>query len=326
MRPLLLLSFMLCARSISACVLPPDTLRPTSHDRLLTYTYANDFLFRTDYYFTQGMTLALVHPALARSPVNYLLRKGPIGSIQHYGIQLRYDGFTPLRIQDDFIRTGDRPYAAYLYASLYRVSTQPARHQRLTTAVEVGFIGPEAGGKQLQTKIHELTNNPRPLGWDYQIATAAVLGYRVGYEKQLLVAPGVAELLGIAEASLGTLYTYGSAGLRFRAGHFNPYFSNLGIAGPDGRTGLRRWQCYVQSSVEARAIGYDATLQGGLLGASSPYTLSAAEVRRAVLRSSIGLVLAHQGLSLAATATQVSPEFVGARWHRWGQLGLTVAW
>ena len=28
---------------------PPDTLRPLSPDRLLRYTYANDFWFRTDY-------------------------------------------------------------------------------------------------------------------------------------------------------------------------------------------------------------------------------------------------------------------------------------
>ena len=153
---------------------PADTLRPGSPARLLRYTYANDLFFRTDYYFTQGMTLTLVHPALARLPVRHLLAAGPRGSTQHHGLTLRYDGFTPLRIQDAFIRVGDRPYAAYFYASFFRISNQPARHQRLTTALEIGFIGPAAGGKELQTAIHRVTGNAEPRGWDYQIRNAPI--------------------------------------------------------------------------------------------------------------------------------------------------------
>ena len=64
---------------------------------------------------------------------------------------LRYDDFTPLRIQDAFIRVGDRPCATYLYGSFFWVSNQPARHQRLTTALGIGFISPAAGGKELQS-------------------------------------------------------------------------------------------------------------------------------------------------------------------------------
>ncbi len=323
-RRLLLWLFLLAAHYGRATPLPPDTLRPVSPDRLLTYTYTNDLFFGTDYYFTQGMTLDFVHPALARSLVNRLLAKGPVGNTQYHGIRLRYDGFTPLRIQDAFVRVGDRPYAAYLYASLYRVANQP--RQRLTTAVEIGFIGPAAGGKELQTQIHEITHNDRPLGWDHQISNDLVLGYRARYEKLLLATPGAAELLGTAEASLGTLYTYGSAGLHLRAGHLNPYFANLGAAGPSSRTGLHRWQAYFESTAEIRAVGHDASLQGGVLNRSSPYVIAASDVQRAVLRGTAGFVLAHDGLRFTLTATQVSPEFAGGRWHRWGQLGLTVAW
>ncbi|WP_331057526.1 lipid A-modifier LpxR family protein, partial [Hymenobacter sp.] len=113
---------MLLGRQSQAAPTLPDTLRPVSPARLLSYTYANDLFFRTDYYFTQGMTLSLVHPGLARLPTRHLLARGPGGSTQSYGITLRYDGFTPLRIQDAFIRVGDRPYAAYGYASFFRVS------------------------------------------------------------------------------------------------------------------------------------------------------------------------------------------------------------
>ena len=319
MRPLFLLFLVLLGFSSRAAPVPVDTLHPIGPDRLLSYTYANDLFFRTDYYFTQGMTLTLVHPALARLSVRHLLLSGPRGNTQHYGLRLRYDGFTPLRIQDPFIRLGDRPYAAYGYASFFRISNQPARHQRLTTALELGFIGPAAGGKELQTAIHRATGNAEPRGWDFQIRNAPIVGYRLAFEKQLAATSGHVELLGTTEASLSTLYTYASTGLRLRAGRLNPYFSSLGL------TGQSSWQLYGQATLEGRLIGYDATLQGGLFTSNDPYTLAAGAIRRTVLRSSGGLVLAHEKLSFEATATWTSPEFVGGRTHRWGLLGVTVA-
>lgn len=303
---------------------PADTLRPLSPARLLRYTYANDLFFRTDYYFTQGMTLALVHPALARLPVRHLLAAGPVGSAQQHGVMLRYDGFTPLRIQDAFIRVGDRPYAAYLYASFFRVSNHAGRHQRLTTALELGFIGPAAGGREFQTAIHRVTGNAEPRGWNYQIRNAPVVGYQVAFERQLASVQHI-DIRGHAEASLGTLYTYAGTGLHLRVGKISPYFANSGVVNVRHAAAPESWQLYGEASMEGRLIGYDATLQGSPFTNLNPYTLPAGDVRRAVLRSSGGVVLAHGGLRFAATATWVSPEFAGGRSHRWGQLGITRA-
>ncbi|GAA4051259.1 hypothetical protein GCM10022409_42530 [Hymenobacter glaciei] len=318
MRLLLLLFLWSMPRLVQAAPVPVDTLRPVSPIRLLRYTYANDLFFRTDYYFTQGMTLTLVHPVLACLPVRHLLAAGPRASTQQHGLTLRYDGFTPLRIQDAFVRVGDRPYAAYLYASFFRVSNLPAQHQRLTTALELGFIGPAAGGKELQTAIHRVMGNAEPCGWDYQIRNAPIVGYRVAFEKQLATSRHT-ELLAETEASLGTLYTYAGTGLHLRAGQFNPYFAN-----PSPFSYSPSWQLYGEAALAGRFIGYDATLQGSPFTSRDPYTLAAGDVRRAVLRSSGGVVVAHGYISFAATATWVSPEFAGGRSHRWGQLGLTV--
>ncbi|MDQ2793391.1 MAG: lipid A deacylase LpxR family protein [Bacteroidota bacterium] len=325
MRLLLLLFLAFVGLASRAAPAPADTLRPLSPVRRLCYTYANDLFFRTDYYFTQGMTGTLVHPALARLPVRHLLAAGPRGSTQQHGITLRYDGFTPLRIQDAFIRVGDRPYAAYLYASFFRSSNDLAHRQRLTTALEIGFIGPAAGGKELQTAIHRVTGNAEPRGWDYQIRNAPIIGYKATFEKQV-AAGRHAELLADAEASLGTLYTYAGTGLRLRAGKFSPYFANPGVSSPGQGTGPQPWQLYGEATLQGRLIGYDATLQGTVFRHDDPYTLPTSTVRRAVVRSSGGVVLAHNGLRFDATATWVAPEFAGGRAHRWGQLGLTVAW
>ncbi|WBA41271.1 lipid A deacylase LpxR family protein [Hymenobacter canadensis] len=318
-----LLITVLCLLPGVVCAQRLDSAQ-TSPDRLVYYTFANDAFFRSDYYFTQGQTLMLVLPGLSRSPVNRILGPVPAGSTRYHGIRLHYDGFTPLRIQDPFIRVGDRPYASYWYADFLRIANQPARKFRLTTALNLGFMGPAAGAKGFQTKLHEWLDSPTPRGWDYQIRNDLVLGYEAHAEKQLLAVGRGAELIGSAGASLGTLYTYAGAGARLRVGLLNPYFDNLGVSGPATRTGQRRVQLYAEGQLEGRLIGYDATLQGGLLRSDNPYTLPASAIRRTVARSTATLGLGYAGVRLEASAVQISPEFDGARCHKWVQFGVRV--
>lgn len=309
--------------SVRAQQMPPDS-STTSPDCLIAYTFANDAFFRTDYYFTQGMTLDVVLPVLAKSPVNKLLLGGKMAGTRYHGVKLFYDGFTPLRIQDDFIRVGDRPYASYIYASLYRIANQAPQRQRLTAGLDVGFIGPAAGAEGFQTKVHELLDAPTPRGWDYQIQNDLVLGYRVGAEKQVLGGK-FAELIGTARASAGTLHTLAATGLMLRVGKMNPYFSNLGVTSAAGRTGSRKLQVYAQGRLEGRLVGYNATLQGGVFSQQNPYTLRANQLRSTVAQGSGGLVLAYGGVHFEPSATWVSPEFRGGREHRWVQFALRVA-
>ncbi|GAA4003749.1 hypothetical protein GCM10022408_14190 [Hymenobacter fastidiosus] len=324
MRFLLLLPVLLAMTTTAArAQSEPDSL--TSPDRLIQYTFANDAFFRTDYYFTQGMTLNVVLPVFAKSPVNRLLLPGPAGARQHYGVKLYYDGFTPLRIQDDTIRRGDRPYASYIYAALYRIATDKDRRQRLTSGLNLGFIGPAAGAKGFQTAVHRLLDAPTPRGWDFQIRHDLVLGYTIGYEKQLLAAGRAAELIGTGQASLGTLNTFGAAGLLLRVGRMNPYFSNLGGAVGPNRSLGQKIQLYATGQVEGRLVGYNAAMQGGLFNRSSPYTLPARQISRTVGQATTSLVAAYGGVSLRTSATWITPEFQGGRHHAWVQFGLGVA-
>ncbi|MCC3155980.1 lipid A deacylase LpxR family protein [Hymenobacter sp. 15J16-1T3B] len=295
-----------------------------SSDRFAAYTFANDAYFKTDYYFTQGMTGTAVLPGLRRLPGARLLRL-TTGGVQHFGLRLHYDGFTPLRIQDAFIRRGDRPYAAYLYADYFRAITDAARHRRLTTTLSLGLVGPAAGAKGFQTKLHALLGAPTPRGWDYQIRNDLVLGYAAHLEQRLLAMGRAVELIGGGTAALSTLRTYAGLDARLRLGLLQPYFSNLGVASRANRAGQRRAQLYAEAGLDGRLVGYDATLQGGLLRRDNPYTLSAGALKRGVLRATGTLGLGYAGLRLTLSAVQISPEFRGARQHRWAQLGLLVA-
>lgn len=294
-------------------------------ERLAAYTFANDAYFRTDYYFTQGMAGTVLHPALRHLPGARLLRLRPARGASWYGLRLVYDGFTPLRIQDSFIRRGDRPYAAYLYADFLRLaSLRPGR--RLTTALSLGLIGEGAGAKGFQTKLHRLLDAPTPRGWDYQVRNDLVLGYTARLEQQLLTAGRAAELIGGSTLALSTLRTYAGADARLRLGLLSPYFDNLGVAPRAVRgSGWRRVQLYAEGQLEARLVGYDATLQGGPLRRDNPYELPARDLKRGVVRSTGTLGLGYAGLRLTVSAVRISPEFRGARPHRWAQLGLLVA-
>ncbi|RTQ47549.1 lipid A deacylase LpxR family protein [Hymenobacter gummosus] len=312
---------LLLSRPARAQQAAADSVGP---DRLAAYTFANDAYFRTDYYFTQGMTGLVVHPALHRLPGARLLRLRPAAAGSWYGLRVVYDGFTPLRIQDAFIRRGDRPYAAYLYAEYLRHASLSA-HRRLTTSLSLGVIGPAAGAKGFQTKLHELLGAPTPRGWDYQIRNDLVLGYAGRLEQRLGGLGRWAELLGGGTAALGTLRTYAAADARLRLGLFNPYLSDLGVRRASNSAGYRRLQLFAEGQIEGRLIGYDATLQGGLLRRDNPYELPAGAIRRGVLRSTATLALGYAGLRLSLSTVQTSPEFRGARRHRWAQLAVLVA-
>jgi lipid A 3-O-deacylase len=314
---LLLFLLFFGARHLAAQHQPDSSATRVSPDQLLSGTFANDATFRTDYYFTQGLTANLVLPVFRKSPLNKLLLRPAGFTTSYHGIRLVYEGFTPLVIGDPAIRYGDRPFAAYLYTSHYRILNHPERRQRWTAALELGFIGPGAGAKKFQTKVHQWLDAPRPLGWDYQVRTDLVLAYRVGFEKQLLHLGRVAELIGGGQATLGTLYTFAAGNLLLRTGKMNGYFQNLGISSRHNRQGLQRFQFYGQGGLSGRLVGYNATLQGGLLNPHSPYTLKASQVNRALRQATAGLVGTYQGVSFESAVVWITPEFEHARPHKW---------
>ncbi len=323
----LLAALLLASSSLEARPLAPPDSAIVDSERVVAYSFANDAAFRTDYYFTQGMSLTVVLPGFSRLPTRrLLLAEGAAGTHSQYGVRMRYDGYTPLRIQDPFIRRGDRPYASYIYATLCHSQTNVVKRARLTSGVQVGVIGPAAGAKGFQTAVHRWIDAPTPRGWDFQVRNDLVLGYELGAERQLLTAGRALEVVGTARAALSTLRTGAGAGLVVRAGLFDPYLSTLlGVAAGARAAGRRRVQAYVEARAEAQAIGYDATLQGGLLNRASPYTLQASAVRRGVAAGSGALVLAAGGFSIRGVAAWVSPEFWAARQHAWGQVELRAA-
>lgn len=272
--------------------------------RLFRFDYANDFFAARDRYYTQGYGFDLFHPGLAKWPLMRLLAALP-GGERSYGLTFRQSGFTPTSLSSDLVLKGDRPFASYLFLGHVLLSRDPGRGLTLTTEFDVGVIGQGAGGKWIQEGLHSALGNLAPHGWDNQIRNDAVLDYYIRLEKSLASASR-ADAGIFVDATAGQPYTNAAAGLMAR----------LGTIADGPKRG------YLFGRVEEKVIAYDATLQGGLLNRHSPYTLSAAQVERAVTRGDIGVVYDRGGVALEYSRSFLGREFRDGLAHQWGEFSV----
>jgi len=71
-------------------------------------------------------------------------------------------------------------------------------------------------------------------------------------------------------------------------------------------------------------VGYNATLQGGLINTSSIYTLPTGNITRVVAECYGGIVIAYKRVSLEYTKAYITPEFKKGVDHSWGKCVIAV--
>lgn len=312
MRYWILILTLWCAGNATAQVINNATAyRNIQRTHYVRHNYENDFFTKTDKYYTQGINMEGVTPAFGKLPTRYLLLH-PSNSKVQYGLALQHNAYTPTSIQDATIRYGDRPYAAAAMIQPFSISTDEVRKQRMTTMLSLGVTGQIAGGQWMQETIHRNLDNVMPQGWQYQIANDAVVNYRLYYEKRLLRLGNVLELSGTALADAGTLNTRAGAGAHLMIGYFESPYST---------TRNRRFAAYVYTHAQAFAIGYDATLQGGLLS-NSVYTIPGGDVSRWVGSNIYGVVLRYGGVYVEYFQANRTRSFATGNPHAWGAVQL----
>ncbi len=317
MRPLVTLVFLLAVTARSAMAQAVSTsgverdLGAASYWRL---AYDNDFFTATDRYFTQGITVEVATPRLAGFPLMRLLRE-PRGAQLRYGLAYTDDGYTASDLKASRILTGDHPYAGTKQLRAFTLALDTLRQQRVSSSLTLGIIGQGAAGAEIQTFIHRHTGNTIPQGWGNQIRNDLILNYEAGVERSLYHIPGVL-LTGTGMARLGTYNTAMTVGTTLLAGR---------VASPFTGGDSRRRSFFVYVKPQLNAVGYDATLQGGLFNRSSPYTIAARDLARLVYRQQIGVVYRSGRRYIEYYQTRATPEFRGGRAHRSGgfQIGMT---
>ena len=288
--------------------------RSPQRDAWWRLVYENDVFTATDKYYTQGIVVEVVTPSLRRLPTRHLLLT-PDHSITRYGIVYEDDGYTASDLKVSAILRNDHPYAGTRQLRFFATASDTTRPLRITSSINVGLIGQGAGGKEVQSYIHRITGNTIPQGWHNQIQNDVILNYEVIAERPLAQQGSHALLTGFAAGRIGTYNTAASVGATLMLGRVGSLFSGSS----DGHRGL-----YVYAKPQLNVVGYDATLEGGMLNHSSPYTISAGDISRFVYRQQVGIVYRSGRHSVEYFRSTATREFRGGLAHQSGGFQFTM--
>lgn len=290
------------------------TYRDMHAHRYVRYLYENDFFRATDKFYTQGINLEYAAPGLKKLPTSRVLIN-PKNYTSQYKIALQHNGYTPQSIQDPNLRRGDRPYAAAFMLQFANTATSYQHHLRISTMLSVGVLGRIAGGEWMQKTIHRNLDNVMPQGWHYQIANDAVINYRLQLEKQLLSIENILLLNATTSIDAGTLLNKFSVGGNILLGLFNMPYKNA--------DGILIHTIRLYAHPQLHVVGYDATMQGGVL-AKSPYTLSPNQIDRFVFDNRYGIAVQLGRVYLEYYYQNISREFKTGKAHSWGGIVVGV--
>lgn len=286
-------------------------------NRYIRFNYENDFFSATDKYYTQGMHLELVSPAIKYFPLSHLLPHPKWNNTRH-GIGIEHNGYTPTAIEKEAILYGDRPFAACLFLKTFRISIDPVNRQRFSSSIITGVIGQAAGGKEMQETIHKWTNNITPQGWHNQVNNDIILNYQAGYEKQLWSFRNTLSLSMDGMVRVGTFSNKAAIGGTIIIGHFDSPFAKVS-------TTRNNFRIYVYEHPEVNVTAYDATLQGGMFNNSSPYTINASHITPIIFQNRFGFVFIYRGLYLEYFQSMRSSDFKTGNYHVWGGIQIAIA-
>lgn len=292
-------------------------------DRYIRLHYENDFFTDDDKYYSQGINAEFVHPIFNDFFLHKILVSGK--ELRQNGIAFEHNGFTPTTINSDSILYGDRPYAATLTARVFSMSYHPGLKARITSSFSFGVIGPAAGGKAMQSTIHQWIDDDQPKGWQHQIQNDILLNYNVALEKNLLQIPDRFLLNGLASGQIGTLTTKLGTGLVLVVGKVNARLSSI-MGSKSSYEGQGRLSFHGYCLPLVNLIGYDATLQGGAFNQTSPYTIPASELNRFTAQINMGLVMQAGPIYAEYFFTFLTQEFRTGESHAWGGVRIGVRW
>lgn len=236
----------------------------------------------------------------------------------HSGISLSQKLYTPRNIRDTLIQFNDRPFAATLELH-HRIEKNDASSGFSCMAeVSLGVIGPAAGGKPLQQKIHDWIDSPEANGWKYQVANDLILNTKIAIDYPLLYQPSF-RLAADAALNVGTLYDDVGFGINLAAAkhQFKPL--------PSKKVGSSKQLIpFVEAFAHLKLVGYNATLQGGMFSSGNVYTLTYEEITPLVLSAGATVGLQWHRVSLSYSHLYLTREFDSGTDHQYGSFRLIV--
>jgi hypothetical protein len=219
-----------------------------------------------DRYYTSGVFLT--YRTVANSKNKKFLKK-------IHTFQIGHMMFTPIKATLALASSHDRPFAGCFYGE-YGQSRFYESQNILITNLQVGVIGPNAKGQEIQNFMHRLYNYPEAKGWKHQIHNAFALNLNITFVKHLKkVSSSHFDLNSYNELKAGTIFTAISTGLYSRIGLKKLQKTSNSVAF-HSNLNKKSEQLFSESFIYIKPminyVLYDATIQGSFLNNTSPVT------------------------------------------------------
>lgn len=180
--------------------------------------------------------------------------------------------YTPRFIDSPDVELMDRPYAGYLFAS-YGKSLFYKKESVLQMNFQLGYVGPNAFGKETQKTFHDIVGYKTVRGWEYQIQNALAVQSSILFSKKLFVNKNnnKVDFHWRSEANFGTVFTGVSTGFVSRIGLKKLVgIPSSNLYGGAAGSAENEFYFYVAPSINYQL--YDATIQGSQFNNNSPVT------------------------------------------------------
>ena len=208
--------------------------------------------------------------------------------------------YNPRFINAEAVTINDRPFTGYLFAEAGR-SFFYQSESVLKTDFQVGFMGPNALGKETQESFHHIIGYKEVFGWENQLHNAFAVQAHVMYSKKMFPAKhnDFIDLHFQSEANVGTIFDGVSTGFLTRIGFkklLPIYDSNLHDASLSSvpQYNIREFYFYAMPSVNYQF--YDATIQGSMFSNTSPLTFELEPLR---FNAEFGLKYRHNNFNMS---------------------------
>lgn len=192
-----------------------------------------------------------------------------------YEFQLGHHMYTPFKATVELHGDHDRPFAGYLFGS-FGINRFYKNEDILKTSIQIGTIGANAFGKELQDFIHDIYGFKKAIGWKYQIKNAFALNFNATYIKKL-AKDKLFDINWVNNIKIGTIFTDAATGFYGRIG-LKPLESIVNSIAFNGNLNNKNTsynnviEAFIYINPMLSYIVYDATIQGSFLNTSSPIT------------------------------------------------------
>lgn len=339
------------APALSQRVLPVDTdPSPDELRGIFTIQVENDVfnrIGRSDRDYTNGLRIGWLSSALPSLPegvaafatIPTFFGEDPVSSVtRRIGISFGQNLYTPQDTDTSAPIQNDRPYAAWLYASFALQSTykrpdpkteKPEPVRLDTLQLDLGVVGPAAGGEFVQNNFHRLIGVATANGWANQLHNEPTIG--LTFERRWRTGRGVVfedpkleyDVVPRMGLALGNVASYASFGGTVRIGKdlrndFGPTRARPALPGSEGFIG-DGFGWYLFAGLGGEAIARNIFLDGNTDGNSMHVGR-----RPLVGEAQAGLAILFRGVRFSYTQVLRTPEFFERdRWDQFGSLNVT---